>query len=459
MKSTIAWLGVGLALAGAAQAQDAPAPEPAVPALPTETPSGPFVEAMLRTQEKVRGVLRVDPSDPDGFLLYLDGGNTPVRFLWKELVEEDARRLRRRAGIQVEARPEEQPAFYKVRGLRVTAEDGRVLEGIEEPTLSDGDRLVLKTAEGRIPVVRDRIRRQEETDLPLVQVYTPREIRDLLLQRHPAQDARDLQVVADVLIQQGLRAEALDLLKIVEILRRPELPQNRFYADLQRIQNRLATTEAKVAALEVGRRVLDERYEEALGLLRQIEDPNRDEDLMQDLQRLRGALEALRERRLEDRLIDEGYTLVRTLLTARATDRSVSFAEAVAYADRELTGEIMNRLAAQYRLDRGSVERIWARRPHQRTFRATYGEGSWIDRVPTAGNPESWWAGADSTARYGYLEARYAEKSLRVVRSSEAKCPECGGHGTLQRSSSTLPVGGQCPACRGAKVDRVVYYN
>lgn len=460
-------LGACLALfaGGGLRAQEPPAPSRAAPAAgprvdaPSVAPVGPIVTVTFTDNERRRGVLYIPPGDDDGFLFYIDGSRSPVRFLWSEVEESDARRLRRSAAAGPGASSDAEAEGYWVPGVRVVLTDERVLEGIDVTSMSDDKRLVLKQAGLLTPVARDRIAQLESVKLSLIKVYTPREIRDQILQRFQPQDERQWHDVGVQLQAHGLADEARDVFRIVEILRRRELPLHKFYADLRRLQDQLVTSEAQVAAYEVGRRVLDERYEEALGLLRQIEEHNRDEALAGEIRRIRGGIEALRERRLEDRLVDEGYTQIRSLVTAKAVDRTAGFADSAAYVDKVLFGEVMDRLASQYHLDRPSVERIWDRRPHQRTFLARYGEGTWVQMRPASDDPEAWWAAASSTARFEYLEARFAEQSMRVVKASAARCPQCGGQGLVSYAVSTTPAGGMCPACRGAKVSRVVYYR
>lgn len=472
MKAHRVWIGAWIAgafLGGRAPAQERPA-TPAAPASPAgsragvpapgETTSGPMVEFTLKNKLRVRGVPEFSPDDREGFVLRLEGGDTAIRFEWKDVDDKDLPFLQRRSGVAPEQpRPAETPA-YRVRGLRIVLNATRApLEGIEDAALSDDATLVIKTSAGRTRVPRVEIQSMTEADLPLTAVYTPKEVYDLLLLRHQPQDEKQWEALALDLMTQGLVQEARDVFRVLEILRHRELPVSKFYRDLLRLQEQLTTTAAKVAAFEVNRRVLDERYEEALGLLRQIDESNRDEALGAEIRRLRAAVEALRERRLEDRLVDEGYTLLRSLLTAKAADRSATFAESAAFADTALRVEILERLALQYHLDRPSVERIWDRRPHQRTFLARYGEGMWVHALPSSGNVEGWWRSAPNTSRFEYLEARAAEKFMRVVQTSEAKCSGCGGIGRVDVAVSTTPAGGVCPTCHGAKASRVVFYQ
>lgn len=444
--------------AGVLTAEDAAPPK--APSSPGEAAGGPVVEVTLKTKERIRGILQIPGDGREGFLLTREGTSTPVLFLWTEIEESEARRLQARIGLAaLPPAGAQEGAAYRVRGIRLALEDKRVLAGVEDAALSTDTVLILKRAEGKIRVPRATIVRQEEADLALADVYTAKEIYDLLLQRYRPRDERQWEAVGLELMQLGQVDKAREVFRVLEILRRRELPVSRFYADIVHLQERLATTEAKVAAFEISRRVLDERYEEALGLLRNVESANHDEALAAEIDRLRSGIEALRERRLEDRLVDEGYTWIRSLLTAKAVDRNVSFAEAAAYADKALAGDAMERLAAQYHLDRPSVERIWTRRPHLRTFVARYGEGSWIAASPGRSDVEGWWRRESNTARFEYLEARFAEQSMRVVKVSEARCPSCGGQGQVSQPVATAPAGGLCPTCLGAKVWRVVYYR
>ena len=392
--------------------------------------------------------------DDGGVTLRLEGVPRPVKFPWWQIDPADAARLRERPGTPALPGPS---ADLSVPGLRIRTSEGRVYEGVPVPGAPAGE-LWLRNAEGRFVVPLGSVASQEEARFELARVYGPDEVFQILVGRLRPSTAEHYDRLGAELLRAKLKDRAMAAFRTAELLRHPDWPESRIHADLVRLRDRLEGLAVRRAVFEAEEGCLAGDYDRALAHLDEVEkglggSPGA-EGVLDELRRLRVQLHSLRGVARDERIVHEGYRTIEAFVKVRAMDRALPWAEARAYAEERMAGEVMERLRWRFNFTPGdaTVRQAWERRPEDAMRKHSWDEASWLALRPEARDPQAWWAAASDLARYNALKGIYVEKHLRVLAAESKSCGACGGSG--QDAS-----GAGCPSCAGVKSQRVVIYR
>ncbi len=392
--------------------------------------------------------------DDEAVTLRLEGVPRPVRFPWWQLDPADAARLRERSAAPAAPGPS---ADLAVSGLRVRTTDGRVFEGVPVPG-APAKELWLRNAEGRFVVPLDSVASQEEAKFELARVYGPDEVFRILVGRLRPMTAEQYDRLGSELLRARLKDRAMSAFRTAELLRHPDWPESRLHGDLLRLRDRLEGLAVRRAIFEAEESCLAGDYDRALAHLDEVEKglaaaPG-SERVRDELRRLRAQLHALRGIARDERIVQEGYRSIEAFVKLRAMDRALPWAEARAFVEERMAGEVLERLRWRFNFTPGdsTVRQAWDRRPEDLMHKHSWDEASWLVLRPEARDPQTWWAAAPDLARYQALKGLYVEKHLQVLAAESKSCAACGATGQEA-------AGAACASCLGLKVQRVVIYR
>jgi len=181
-------------------------------------------------------------------------------------------------------------------------------------------------------------------------------------------------------------------------------------------------------------------------------------DALAELQRVRTQLQEFRGLARDERIVAEGYRAAEGLLKIKAMDHSVPFADARAWAEQKLPGELQEHLRKRFNFspDDPTVQRVWEHRPAEGLMKHDFNGASWVVLRPELRAPQDWWVSTDDRTRYDLLKGLYIEKNLSVLRTEFKSCGVCGGTGQIERPAETNAL---CPSCLGLKGTRVLIYR
>ncbi len=395
--------------------------------------------------------------DEQGVVLRLDRVPRPVRFSWWQIDPDDAEALKTgdRGGPA-----EAVSAERTIAGIRVRTTDGKVHEGLPLSGAPPGE-IWLKNAGGKVVVRAGEVASREEARVPLQRVFTPDELFTHLVSRIRPSTPEDFDRLGAELVRVRLADRAGSVLRVAELLRHPDRPESRLYRDLGKLRDLLEDIAVRQAAFDARESCLAGDYERALERLDAVEQglpASAPAAAGAEVRRLRGLVQELRGAAREERIVQEWYRTFDALIKAKAMDREISHAEAKAWVEGTLPGEVERHVQARFNFSPGDPEarRAWDRRPGSASFKHSAGNGSWLELRPEARAPEAWWSAADDASRYAVLKGLAVERHLHVLARELKGCPSCGGTGV---DAAARPAGQACPSCLGTKAQRILFYR
>ena len=430
-----------------------------------------IVEFHLRdsANEVTRGWLT--DRDQEGFVFERFGARSPVRHAWTDLVDADARRLRKR--FRLDAGPGEELGL--VSGHRLHFKGGGTVEGVLERTDGRGQHWVRHDGL-LLPYPKDRIQRIEELRLREESVFDKEELYLRHLHAVRPVTATQHRKLADQLYRIGNYEEARQHYRLAINL------DDRFRWELSgrldEIDRALADEESNLE-LRRARRLfaLDGRLEEAKAILLRL--------MENDPRLARSATRLVREIDAEarDRLVrrfhavkdEEFKEAIREFLRLKRP----TLEEATSWALKGLPAELRARIGERLDLDEDQVAELEPTRTTGMPHWTHYWSGSFAvssrarlgksTRRRIRGDPEEWWNRHPGlTGRTAFVSAFAVERLpdlFEVVQVRFENCSRCGGRGVVKRATfDSLNTGGNswkelCPRCYGAKRDRIVAYR
>ncbi|HET6204336.1 MAG TPA: hypothetical protein VFI25_16205 [Planctomycetota bacterium] len=406
------------------------------------------------------------------------GGVVDLR--WDHLVPEEADRLREAFGYL-----DREEEGYRVLADRIRIADGTEVVGI----LVDNrpDVLVVRVRENMVNVPKARIVPPiDRTEVDALAVYT----KDQLYNERRA--ASDLSSAAGHLELARFLARIRDFRRAAEHYRKvkeldPTLNPGEVAAKIARCEERAGREKEEEGIEEIKILRSRGRFGEALERCEKFKAAFPSSVLLPDLEDLRKRIVKGRSDEVTKTVLLGWYELALKVALDKAGDRKVTLEEAQAFAEREMSKEILKRdLARAKKVDEGVDENaaraLWDGREvgKQRWQRARYDQGTFalgkekalkgieqkkeaeskptedpqkkelenkIRRYlkalqsstgPSAGateeEPGAWWDRAPSGARGQWLLAYYAEfgGDMKEIKAWADVCRTCGGKGYLE---------------------------
>ncbi len=407
---------------------------------------------------------------PEGFTYHALGPTHRTRRVaWKDLVEEDATRLRIEVGLE---RTQEQKLGL-IPGHRLHFRGGAHQDGLLLEIDAQG-RHLLKVQGMVLPYPKDRIDEVEDIAVKETEVYSREEIYVRALEQGAPRSAAEHLVLADHLFDRGALLEAKDHYEQALALD-PRLKDE--------LRNRLAEIGELAANEEVRALIAETRYlssirhkdGEALGKLREFASAHPEYERLVERELGRVRTRAYRRKRTEfiyrkhDRLHREVERYLR---------RKPALAEARKWAVTELPEILKERLKRDMQLEDEEFKDLLEYRGHGALHWAGYWTGSFIlskrasigkkTKSRVAGDPEGWWAKySQISTQRNWLKAYVAERLpefFDVVSVQFRPSKRSGGDG-IRDVGSLTSVGGKhswketCPQCFGAARERIVGFR
>lgn len=402
-----------------------------------------------------------------------------------------------------------------VRADEVSYEDcGRCVTVIGRVLDREADPIVVAKQGHTYPIARDDLLGMRAVDVPASQVYTTQEFYTVqLAEIDPGESADKHMLLADNLIRFRDYEHAAEHLE-----RAGELGNSKDPDKLAKMVDRL--TRYKQAAAELGLleqlQVAKSRgqlrdFKKGREIIAQFEEQYPDSKLQAEFERARARFEVERSRVLTQKVADQWRRAIRSLAEKKVLDKDFSLQAARAYAENEMTDEIVERLAGQLEIESDEVRELWQQRSKypagKRTEHFSYGVGSWVlgakeilkdtavgkdgekatasaapsgndarqierftkllreamerrrkatqsGQQPKQQTDQGWWQDASRKERVNWLSAYYAEYGgqLEVTYASVAQCMSCFGRGkTMDFDANGQQVQTECFLCQGTK--------
>ena len=453
----------------------------------------------------------IQNADTAGFHLkrFDNGGSLFVP--WDAVAAHDVARLR------TELVPDTAVVRPTVMCLRVITDQQSVYEGLK---VEETDaKLVLKLGARKIPVPVKSIRHRVEIELDMDVVYTPQELYEMRAAEVDVTTADGNMVLGDYALSLGLAPVArthYEKIKEIDPARAGEI--DKLLADFDRRQQEAEAKKLREDIVLLAKKFKFDAAKELLEKLRELVgkmDPPPQVDVEALAQTLKADEEqyiAKRDEMLKKEIVPAWYATMERLIRRKASERNITLEAAKGYVESSLESEIKATLASKYDMTDEDVARFWNERQPDKSRTASYGSGTWIIAGGQSGDiqlkvggtsasssrsggsssggrstldrllggrrnprqrtqpqqqtivykldtPEQWWLSVSGMLRADWLEAVFAEKSLKVIQRKERACPRCGGQGMFQRVSAYGTDELPCKRCHGTKNEVTVYYQ
>lgn len=384
---------------------------------------------------------------------------TSTTFTWRwEDLHPDSKELLAR-GLPTRVEPRE---GLTVPGILVKTKDGKVFEGLELPSDTPGQ-IVIKMAGQRAVLSLSDVATKEPVHVPIERVYTTEEvIRMIYNEMHPV-TAEEYDRVARLAMKIKQPELAIRMEQIAEILRTPHFPEHKLFRDLIKLRDAVRDVAIQKLIYDTQIAGLAANYEEVLKTLDAVEKGIVDAKLpgkyVDEITRMRAEVNVLRALSIDEQIVNETYRSIEVLLRTRALDRTLAYADAVAYAKEKLGADALRMVASKFNLkpDDPGLRDIWGKRSPDVKFKHSYGDATWVVERVEMGDRNAWWDVTDNTTRYALLKGLFIEYSgmMKVERTDRKNCPTCGAAGVVETRMPT----NTCPSCMGLKKHRILIYR
>jgi hypothetical protein len=398
----------------------------------------------------------------DGIRLRLDGVSSPVYFSWAQIDRRCSEGLRKRfLGKRVAALPGD-----TVEGWRVIPRKEidffpipriLIVEGMKLSSEDPGE-IRIKVGARTWVFRRDNLAYIAPVRVNRAKVLTGGELESEVLKRVRPRDAEGWDKVGHELVLIGMRDRGLDAFQRAEILRRPDLPEGRIYRELARLRRKMETAEFQSEVLRAQDFFLAREIPTVVEILKVVGKAVDGDPLAAEVDRLIREIGAWWQSSREEKVVREWSRVIDSLIRARVSGRSGSLAEAEAWILKDLLQDVDKLVRLRFGFSPGDPDPrdLWDDRSVADIRKHSYGEGSWIRVRRDLGDPEEWWKEAEPLTRVAFLKGLAVEEAFRVLWAGEKNCSTCGGKGALFPSGSQGEI---CPACRGLKTEKVLFYR
>jgi tetratricopeptide (TPR) repeat protein len=409
--------------------------------------------------------------DQEGFVFERFGARRAVRHAWTDLVDADARRLRKRFRLDAGASAE----LALVSGHRLHFKGGGKVEGVLERVDPRGQHWVRHDGL-LLPYPEDRIARVEEIRLPEEAVFDKESLYLRHLRAVRPVTATQHRELADHLFRIGNYEEAKHHY-LVAIETKPNLRWE-LRGRLGEIDRALADEETN-RELRRARRLfaLSGKLDEARAILMRLME--NDPRLARTATRLVKEIDAEARERLIRRFHAVKHEEFKDAIRDYLRLKRPTLEQATDWALKGLPAELRARIGKRLDLDEDRVAELEPTRTTGMPHWTSYWSGSFTvsSRAKLGkstsrrirGDPEAWWnANPGLTGRTAFLSAFAVERLpdlFEVVRVRFENCSHCGGRGVVARAThDTRATAGHewkelCRRCYGAKRDRIVGYR
>lgn len=413
----------------------------------------------LKYRDGAQETVTVLKHDARGMMVHMDGIDYDV---WIDFGDLDPRTVTAtRQMLTGTTRPVPARRGLMVMGVRITLDDG-VVEGLELPT-SDAVEVRIKTSQGTRVIPRVDIRGMERVDVDMRLIYSPEEIYRKLFERFRPNKVEDWDSLGRELNRAGLGDRALQVFRIVTILKRPQVPEYGLYQSLGRLYLVLVDLTAREAVGRMQEASFVGDFDSALERVREVERILRvaqgGRRALEELLRVKTEIVVLRRLSTEGRLQSEWQSTIDALLMRIATDGAQGFAEADLYVRKRLMEDAEKRVADRLHFTPGDpvVADAWRRRPARQRLIHSYGSATVLLGRSSPNASEDWWSRAAPEDRMAYLKGLHVELHRTVLREDAKNCPTCGARGSIRGSTPNSTI--TCPSCFGAQKYRVLVYR
>lgn len=463
----------------------------------------------------VQGKVLTGQTTDEALALQLFDTGGVISIKWSHIIPARAKELRSATGFG-----DVEETEYLVPGHRVLLVTNKVVEGRALNPDEKDKPLQLKSRSSVTPYERNTIARIDETMLPGLLIYTPRELYDMRRDENPPDSPASNLDMAKFCMQIGefdKAREHLDAAKDPAFL---DTPPGRQIAVLERqLELLMKSKGAQDLVTQIKGAMRSQRWNEALAQLNTLDEQYKDEQVRKliNFTLLESQVVHGRDHWFQKVCQTQAYKVMGNLILAKARERKPlrpdenqprgvaaagTLAAARQWASRDLPKALWDKLMSDLDLKQEELDAYWKDRSGKSIQTASYGSGSFIvvkkvtapkgaggaggdtprRRPPGApgsgsqGGPpvkakedkpkteEEWWdALADRPGdRAKWLTAWFVESSgiFEIVRTDESElCGACGGRGVnVSNNSDGTTSSTVCTACNGAaKIRKVLY--
>jgi len=236
-----------------------------------------------------------------------------------------------------------------------------------------------------------------------------------------------------------------------------------------------------------------------------------------ELENLRGAIAKKRHAHFQQQILGDYFIFMDRIAMKIASDRTISYGNAIGYTQREMAADIRAALAKRYGMEIDEIDDLWQNRGDAHLRSATYGAGTFIlgnrsallpreqqereekeeekkaatadeqlrrkieklkqaralqlqqqkrfrSYLPDVGRTMvQWWLTSSVRDRKQHLCAYFAEYSddLQIRRVRFPECATCAGRGWFEYfpRGEDVKTRDPCPICKTLGFERMVYFN
>jgi hypothetical protein len=473
----------------------------------------------LKDGRMLQGEIDASKTTDDAVVIALYRDGAVIRVLWDRVLGRDARRLREDLGLEVV-----EGDTYLMDGHELMLGNGETMRGLVVEV--EGGRpevIYLKTSEGGDrpqEVPRSLVIKTIEIELPVLDVYTVDEavaekMKEVLGEERTIDQLTGAEVaaVANYCYKLGAYERAKELFE--SLLEREDFAEKTMVANkLKNLGELIKAKDAGKMVAEIRRKAFLKRFKEALEIVKEFRENYGDLEQVVALHRIDSIEKrlniALKEQRIQ-KVSAEWFRIMSRKVGehVRMKDQDgepVSLKEAMSWATKDLTREILADLAAKMELEEEQILELWKARK-AKAHTATYGYGSFAapeeaarirarkkeatkdlsreeirrrlqqaaQRRQQAQNkkqkppktPDQWWEKAPSSSKRNWLTAFYVEHGdaqFEIIRVYWESCGTCAGkgykiHNIAQSGDGDGQEKVRCETCNGHGNVRMVRYK
>lgn len=405
---------------------------------------------------------------------------------WSFLVERDRVRIRKDRGLDIG-----ELDIFQIPGVRIELTNRTIYEGVIAS--DEGDRIVMHTAQSKIPIPKNQIVRRESVTVNAVEVYPPQKLYDDRRAEKAPIDADSHFELAKFSIQIELYEKAIEHFGKVQELD-PEYKPDFIQARLAECQTMVAEKGFADLFNSITRLLYSNKFREALDKIAALEEIEElDAVWKEKLKAKKEEAETKRKSFFIRSIASQLPRYIRSVAEAVGKDKNMSWQDGRRYARRDFSRDLRAKLMARFEIDEKELKSFIADIKSYHQIKVSYGAFTWFapgERPPKFKKVQSrqssnqrgrssrnnnknqqkakqlpkqddLWARTKSKQRANYLHAMWAERSpeVHVMRVDRRPCSACAGRGTTKSTGEGGIVETRCWRCRGIGSDKVLVYR